>query len=62
MAEPDKDDQKRDEVLKRMLGTPPKPHVNDSETNPSTKKKGDDGIGPRRRPASEKKITSSSSA
>lgn len=54
--DPNKDDEKRDEVLKRMLGT--KPVVKDSATKSNAEKKGDDGRSPRRRPAG-KKVTSS---
>jgi hypothetical protein len=59
MANPD-NEKMRDETLKRMLGTPPKPHVNASETNPNTKKKGDVEVVTRRRP-DPKKFTSSES-
>lgn len=53
------DDKKRDEVLKRMLATLPKPHdINPALTMGSAKKKGDDEVMTRRRPAS-KKVTSS---
>ena len=40
------DDKQRDEVLKRMLGTPPKPHVNESATKPTDKKEKKPGTRP----------------
>lgn len=56
------DEKRRDEVLKRMLATPPKPHeINALLTKRASTKKGDDELGTRRRPAKNKKITSSSS-
>jgi hypothetical protein len=56
---PENDDRKRDEVLKRMLQTPPKKHaVKKRETKPAAKKEGDDGIEPRRRQPT-KNVTSS---
>jgi hypothetical protein len=41
MADPDQkiDDKKGDEVLRRMLKTPPEPNVNPRERNPGYKRK-----------------------
>ncbi|MGN6467986.1 MAG: hypothetical protein ACTHLC_00210 [Rhizobiaceae bacterium] len=44
------DDKKFNETLKRMLETPPKPHVKDSETSNHSKKKPGDTPAKKRRP------------
>lgn len=49
--DPKKDDEKRDEVLKRMLGTAPKKErePGSPSSRPGSKKKDQDGDGPKAR-------------
>lgn len=52
MSDTDKktDEEKGDEVLRRMLRMPPKPNLKDSETESAQKRKPDDTSVKKRRP------------